>query len=444
MKIVYNTCKRFLILSPFFLGYGVCFGDEIQGISSVQNLQMNIDWLWTLIAAFMVFSMHLGFAMVESGFTRSKNSVNIIMKNLLTVSIGILAYWSIGFGLMYGNNSSGFFGTEGFFLSSWDMVDNWTLLFFLFQAVFCATSATIVSGGVAERTDFIGYIIVSYVISALVYPIFGSWAWGSLFHGGGWLENLGFIDFAGSTVVHSIGGWAALSGAIVVGPRIGKYTADGKVKPIPGHNIPLVAAGIFILWFGWYGFNVGSEAAVNSLLPLIAVNTTLAPACGVISVLLLSRALYKKYDAGMTLNGVLAGLVAVTAGCATMRPASAAITGVVAGIIVVYSVIFFDKLKIDDPVGAISVHGVCGAWGTLAAGIFNYDFASKSFDPVILPQLIGIITAFVWSFSVSFIIFKSIAKIYRLRVPEKEELEGLDYYEHGINAYPDFLHIHTN
>ncbi len=411
----------------------------LEGVqASVDAVQANADWLWTLIAAFMVFFMQLGFAMVETGFTRAKNAVNIIMKNLLDFSMGAIGFWAVGFALMFGATTTGFFGTEGFFLSNWDMQDNWTLAFWIFQTVFCATAATIVSGAMAERTNLKAYLLFSLAMTTVIYPIYGSWAWGSLYHGEGWLEGFGFIDFAGSTVVHSVGGWAALAGAIVVGPRLGKYAKDGSVRAIPGHNIPLATIGVFILWFGWYGFNVGSETAADTALPLIAVNTTLAPAAGVLVALFTTVVLYKKFDAGMSLNGALAGLVGITAGCANVTPAYAALIGAVAGLLVVFSVIFFDKIRIDDPVGAISVHGVCGAWGTLAAGIFNYDFEAGGLSPVILPQLIGIAAAFVWAFGVSFVVFKLINLLIGLRVSETEELEGLDKHEHGIDAYPEY------
>ncbi|MCD8493553.1 MAG: ammonium transporter [Geovibrio sp.] len=376
--------------------------------------------------------------MVETGFTRAKNAVNIIMKNLMDFSMGAIGYWAVGFGLMFGATTTGFFGTEGFFLSNWDMQDNWTLAFWIFQTVFCATAATIVSGAMAERTNLKAYLLFSLVMTTIIYPIAGSWYWGSLFHGEGWIEAFGFIDFAGSTVVHSVGGWAALAGAIVVGPRIGKYAKDGSVRAIPGHNIPLATIGVFILWFGWYGFNVGSETAADTALPLIAVNTTLAPAAGVLVALFTTVILYKKFDAGMSLNGALAGLVGITAGCANVTPAFAVLIGAIAGFLVVFSVIFFDKIRVDDPVGAISVHGVCGVWGTLAAGLFNYDFEAGGLSPVILPQIIGIVAAFVWAFGVSFIAFKIINIFIKIRVSETEELEGLDKHEHGVDAYPEY------
>jgi Amt family ammonium transporter len=301
--------------------------------------------------------------------------------------------------------------------------------------VFAATAATIVSGAMAERTKFVGYLIYSVVLSALIYPIFGGWAWGSLFNGSGWLEGLGFIDFAGSTVVHSVGGWAALAGAIVLGPRIGKYGKDGSVRPILGHNIPLAALGVFILWLGWFGFNPGSTTTADTSIAMIFVNTNLAAASGAVAAMFASWIKFGKPEVGMSLNGALAGLVGITAGCANVTPGSAIIIGLVAGVLVLVSVLFFDKLKIDDPVGAVSVHGVNGAWGTLAAGIFNIGGTSMS---IIGVQLIGIVACFVWTFGTAFIMFKVVSKTIGLRVSKEEELEGLDHTEHGGIAYPDF------
>ena len=406
------------------------------------QIQTNLNFVWTLVAAFLVFFMQAGFAMVEAGFTRAKNAANIVMKNLMDFSVGSIAFWAIGFGVMFGVSKTGWFGTSGFFFSDFDKdKDLWLYAFWMFQVVFCATAATIVSGAMAERTKFSGYLIYSAVISALIYPVFGSWAWGSLFKGSGWLEALGFIDFAGSTVVHSVGGWAGLAGAIVLGARLGKYDKDGKVKPIPGHNLPLAALGVFILWFGWFGFNPGSTTTGDSSIALIAVNTSLAASAGAIGAMLFSWQLYGKADVGMTLNGALAGLVAITAGCANLTPLWSVITGVLAGVIVVLSVIFFDKIKVDDPCGAISVHGVCGAWGTLAAGLFN---AEKMFDMKIVGiQLVGIVACFIWTFGTAFIVFKIIDKTIGLRVSEEEELSGLDLSEHGANAYPDFPGVRT-
>jgi Amt family ammonium transporter len=415
-------------------------GEEAPTVESnrtaIDMVQTNADYVWTLVAAALVFFMQAGFAMVESGFTRAKNAIIIMMKNLMDFSIGTLGFFAIGFGLMFGASATGWFGTTGFFLSDFSLDgDPWVLAFWMFQVVFAATAATIVSGAMAERTKFSGYLIYSFVISALIYPIFGSWAWGSLFNGGGWLENLGFIDFAGSTVVHSVGGWAALAGAIVLGPRLGKYTKDGRVKPILGHNMPLAALGVFILWLGWFGFNPGSTTAANTDIAMIFVNTNLAAATGCVLALLSSWLKFGKPEVGMSLNGALAGLVAITAPCATVTPGSAIIIGAVAGVLVVFSVLFFEKIRVDDPVGAISVHGTCGAWGTLSAGIFAIDGFSLS---VVGVQLLGIVACFLWVFPAAFIMFKIISKTIGLRVSPEEELEGLDLSEHAGNAYPDF------
>jgi Amt family ammonium transporter len=383
----------------------------------------------------MVFIMQAGFAMVEVGFTRAKNACNILMKNMMDFSVGALAFWAVGFGLMFGS-TNGFFGTTDFFFSG-AAGDGaaWNYAFWMFQVVFAATAATIISGAVAERTKFSAYIVYSVLVSGLVYPIFGSWAWGSLFNGSGWLEGLGFIDFAGSTVVHSIGGWLALAGAIVVGPRIGKFDKAGNVKPIPGHNIPLAALGVFILWFGWYGFNPGSTTTGDTSIALIAVTTTLAAAAGAVAAMFATWIKYGKSDIGMTLNGALAGLVGITAGCANVSPFSAVIIGLVAGVLVLFSVLFFDKIKVDDPVGAVSVHGVCGAWGTLAAGLF--DTAGFSLKTVGV-QLVGIGACFVWAFGIGLIMFKLIDLVVGMRASREEEMAGLDYTEHGASAYPDF------
>lgn len=405
--------------------------------AAIDAVQTNADYIWTLVAAALVFFMQAGFAMVETGFTRSKNAVNILMKNLMDFAAGSIAFWAVGFGLMFGVNSTGFCGSSCFFLSDWTPgSDPWVLAFWMFQVVFAATAATIVSGAMAERTKFSAYLIYSIVISAIIYPIFGSWAWGSLYHGGGWLENLGFIDFAGSTVVHSVGGWAALAGAIVLGPRIGKFAKDGTVRPILGHNMPLAALGVFILWIGWFGFNPGSTTAANTDTAMIFVNTNLAAAAGACVALIVSWIKFGKSEIGMTLNGALAGLVAITAGCANVTPTSSVIIGAIAGVLVVFSVLFFDKIKIDDPVGAVSVHAVNGVWGTLAAGLFDMNGFSLHTVGV---QLIGIVACFVWTFVLAFILFKILAATVGLRVSREEEIEGLDIVEHGGVAYPDFV-----
>ncbi len=410
---------------------GAQAGDQL----TIADLQRNMDFVWTMVAAFMVFFMQAGFAMVESGFTRAKNAINIMMKNLMDFSIGSIAYWAIGFGLMFGA-TNGLFGTTGFFFSDFAVdSDPWLYAFWMFQVVFAATAATIVSGAVAERTKFVGYLIYSIVVCAIIYPVFGSWAWGSLYKGEGWLEAMGFIDFAGSTVVHSVGGWAALAGAIVLGPRIGKYDRDGKVRAIPGHNLTIAALGVFILWFGWFGFNAGSTTAAVTDIAMIAVNTNLSAAAGSILAMFASWYIFKKPDLGMSLNGALAGLVAITAGCANVSPLSSVAIGAIAGLLVVFAVLFFDRIKVDDPVGAISVHGVCGAWGTLAAAIFNTGgFTMKQLGV----QAIGVGACFAWVFVASMILFYVIKKTVGLRVSPEDEREGLDYTEHGGNAYPDY------
>ena len=398
------------------------------------TVQDNLNYVWTIIAACLVFFMQAGFALVETGFTRAKNAVNIIMKNVMDVSAGGLAFFLVGFGLMFGSSAGGWIGTDGFLLGEiGDYSTEWSYTFFFFQAVFAATAATIVSGAVAERTAFNSYLIFSVLITAFIYPVFGSWAWGSLFNGSGWLEGLGFIDFAGSTVVHSVGGWAALAGAMVVGPRAGKYI-DGKPQLIKGHSLPLAALGVFILWLGWFGFNAGSTTTGDTSIALIALNTFLAAGAGATAAMVTTWLTNGKPDGAVTLNGVLAGLVGITAGCANLSPGFAIVTGTIAGVLVHYSMKLLEK-KVDDAVGAVSVHGVCGAWGTLAAGLF--DMGGFSLE-VVGVQLIGIGAAFAWTFPVSYILFKVINAVLPLRVTEQLEEAGLDIHEHDAEAYPEF------
>jgi len=415
----------------------------------IAGFMADVDALWTCLAAFLVFFMQAGFCLVESGFTRAKNACNIVMKNLMDLSVGSLIFWLFGFGLMFGATSNGLYGTNNFLFDAASadatavgntVAFGWAFL--IFQTVFAATAATIVSGAMAERTKFGAYLLYSIGITAIVYPIFGSWAWGSLWAGDGWLEGRGFYDFAGSTVVHSVGGWAALAGALVIGPRLGKYGKDGRVNPIPGHNIPMGALGVFILWLGWFGFNSGSTTAVGGGdFARIAVTTNLAAAAGAIGALLAAWVAFRKPDPTFALNGALAGLVAITAGCDVMSPAMAVLTGLLGGFIVVGSVVFFDKLRIDDPVGAISVHGVCGAWGTLAVGLFGTEMGLLlgHGSGQLVTQLIGVGAGFAWAFSVSLGIFLAIKYTVGLRVSEQEEMEGLDLHEHGILAYPPVI-----
>jgi Amt family ammonium transporter len=400
------------------------------------DVQKHLDYVWTLLAAALVFFMQAGFACVEAGFTRAKNTVNIMMKNLMDFAVGSLGFWAIGFGLMFGVSAGGWIGASGFFLSDFTPDgDPWVLAFWMFQAVFAATAATIVSGAMAERTKFISYLIYSFFISAFIYPILGGWAWGGLFHGGGWLEKMGFIDFAGSTVVHSVGGWAALAGALVLGPRMGKYDSNGKPRAIPGHNLPLATIGVFILWLGWFGFNPGSTTAGNKSIAMIFVNTNLAAAAGCVSALITIWIIAKKPDLAMALNGALAGLVAITAPCNNVSPGSAVIIGLIGGGLVVFAVLFIDRIGVDDPVGAISVHAVNGVWGTLAVAIFDIKGFSLGQLGV---QALGSATAFVWTFSTCYVLFRVLKATIGLRVAPEEEMEGLDVCEHGESAYPDF------
>jgi len=437
MKISIKSMVAILLFAPILIFGADSIPTIEKNAQAIADVQNNANFIWTLLAAFLVFFMQAGFAMVETGLTRAKNAVNIMMKNLMDFAFGSLAYWLIGFGIMFGVTATGWFGTNGFLFSDFAKDgDPWLYAFWMFQVVFAATAATIVSGAMAERTKFVSYLIYSVVISALIYPVFGSWAWGSLYHGGGWLEGLGFIDFAGSTVVHSVGGWAALAGAIVLGPRIGKFTKDGKPKAIPGHSLTLAALGTFILWFGWFGFNPGSTTTANTDIALIAITTNLSAAAGTIAAMFTAWFAIGKPDGSMALNGALAGLVAITAGCANVSPLSAVIIGLIAGVLVVYSVVFIERvLKVDDPVGAVSVHAVCGAFGTLAAGVFDVGGFSWS---VVGVQVLGVVAAFLWVFPAAFILFKVIDKTIGLRVTKEEELEGLDIGEHGMEAYPDF------
>ncbi len=417
----------------------------LESIAAAQEaLQTNINIVWTCVAAFLVFLMQAGFAMVESGFTRAKNAVNILMKNLMDFSLGSLAFFLLGFGLMFGSklDTGGWIGTSLFGMSD-ELSGGWNWTFLIFQTVFAATAATIVSGAMAERTRFKSYMVYSVFITALIYPVFGGWAWGSLFDGSGagWLEGFGFLDFAGSTVVHSVGGWLALAGAIVLGPRIGKYGPDGKPRAIMGHNMPLAALGVFILWFGWFGFNPGSTTTGNAAMGYIAVTTNLAAAAGAIGAMITSWIMFKKADASMSLNGALAGLVAITAGCDGVSPFGAILIGLIGGVVCVYSVLFIDRiLKVDDPVGAVSVHGVCGAWGTLACGLFNTE-AGLLYGGGISQlgvQALGVGAGFVWAFGGGLTMFYLIKLVFGLRVSKEEELAGLDVGEHGMEAYSGF------
>ena len=400
----------------------------------MENTQVLLNIVWTMVGAFLVYFMQAGFAMVETGFTRAKNSGNILMKNMMDFVLGSIFFFIIGFALMFGG-SNAFIGTAGFFnpksLADADGMFNGLPIgvFMIFQTVFCATSATIVSGAMAERTKFISYLIYSAAISVFIYPITGHWIWG-----GGWLSQIGFHDFAGSTAVHMVGGLCALAGAKMVGPRIGKYTKEGKPVAIPGHNLPLGALGVFILWFCWFGFNCGSTTAATYNLGDIAMTTNLAAAAATLVTLIVTWVRYGKPDISMTMNGALAGLVAITASCDVVNDYEALFIGAVAGVVVVFAVEFFDKVvKIDDPVGAISVHGVCGALGTLFTGIFGEGCS-------FITQMIGFVAVAAYTLILAFFVLK---KTIGLRVTEKEEIDGLDMHEHGCSAYANF-HFHND
>jgi Amt family ammonium transporter len=403
------------------------------------GLDISVNNIWLLVTEFLVMFMQPGFAMVETGFTRAKNASNILMKNLMDFCIGSIVYWFIGYSIMYGGSLlGGLIGnpleklcfTSNGFGSYGDMSD------LLFQTVFAATAATIVSGAMAERTKFSAYLLFSIVITLIIYPISGHWKWG-----GGWLDKLGFQDFAGSTLVHSVGGWVGLAGAAMLGPRLGKYV-NGKAKAIPGHNLAYGALGVFILWFGWFGFNPGSELAAvgGSTLAIghIAVTTNLAAAAGAVAAMLTSWIKYKRPGFGLSLNGALAGLVAITAGCNVVSPGGAIAIGAIAGVVLVFSVAFIDQvLKVDDPVGAVSVHGVCGALGTLMVGIFStkaglfYGGGLK----LLGIQAVGVLSVGAWAMSMGFVLFKILKSTNGLRVSRRIEEEGLDVYEHGESAY---------
>ena len=396
-----------------------------------------VNNIWMLVSTILVFIMHLGFASLEVGLTRAKNTVNILFKNVSIISIGIITYTLCGFNLMYPGDFifGNFFGFGGWGISQPDgaagLIDyqdgKYTYFTdFIFQAMFAATAATIVSGAVAERIKLSGFLLFSLIYVAFIYPIAGSWKWG-----GGWLHQMGFYDFAGSTLVHSVGGWAALSGAYILGPRIGKYSKKGII-PIMGHSMPLASIGVFLLWFGWYGFNGGSVLSADpGPVSFVFVTTTLAAASGVLGAMTLSWSFSKKPDLSMVLNGSLAGLVGITAGADVLSPLNAIIVGYIAGLLVVSSVLFFDRLRIDDPVGAISVHLTCGIWGTLAVGIFS---AEHSF----MTQFVGVLSYGLFCFISSFLLFTMVDRLLGLRVSEEEELIGLDLGEHDMEAYSGF------
>lgn len=426
------------------------------------DAKVAMDTMWVMVTAMLVFFMNLGFAMVESGFARVKNTVNILSKNFIVFAVSSLAFLMVGFGIMFGDGN-GLFGLSGLFaLSGADNSPavgeayrgvysslNWTgvplMAKFFFQLVFAGTAATIVSGAVAERIKYSSFIVFSFFLVMLVYPVVGHWVWG-----GGWLAKLGMFDFAGSTVVHSVGGWAALAGVIVLGPRFGKYGKDGKVNPIPGHNLTIATLGAFVLWFGWFGFNPGSTMAADPFgISHVAITTNLAAAAAIMSSTLLSWKLQGKPDLGMTLNGCLAGLVAITAPCAFVGVGSAVVIGLIAGALVVLAVSFFDKMKLDDPVGALSVHLVNGVFGTVAVGLFAQDKIAGVATgnglffgggvKLLFAQFAAVAAAGAFTFLVSLGLWAAIKATMGIRVNLQDEINGLDLGEHGNSAYPEFI-----
>ncbi len=408
--------------------------------TAISEFTVSIDTIWILVAAVLVMFMQPGFALVEAGFTRSKNTANILMKNLMDFAIGSLIFWLMGYTLMYGEDVGGFMGKISFFFNSNEINGVPDMTSLMFQTVFAATAATIVSGAVAERTKFSAYLIFSIAITAIIYPISGHWVWG-----GGWLSTMAtpFHDFAGSTVVHSVGAWVGLMGAIVIGPRIGKYAKDGKPRAIPGQNLALGALGVFILWFGWFGFNPGSQLAATGsdnakAISHIFITTNLAAAAGAVTAMVVTWVKYKRPGLSLTLNGALAGLVAITAGCDVVSPGGAVIIGILAGILLVFGVEFIDRvLKIDDPVGAVSVHGLNGALGTIMVGFLSTDngLFYGGGAAQLGSQLIGVLAVAAWAMGLGFLVFFTLKKTIGVRVSKRIEEEGLDIYEHGESAY---------
>lgn len=493
-KPSYGTVKKLAVAIPLLAGGAAFAQDAVQSAapsidpSTLSALRTGLDTAWVLIAGMLVFWMNAGFALVESGLCQAKNCTNILAKNFIVFAASTVSFWVLGWGLMFGDGN-GFVGLSGLWFVSgadnspalgaayaamnpfskdtyegvygainWTPVPLWAKFFF--QLVFAGTAATIVSGAVAERIKFLAFLVYSFLLVAFIYPVTGHWIWG-----GGWLSVANFRDFAGSTVVHSVGGWAALTGVIVLGPRLGKFGKDGKVHPIPGHSMTSAALGVLILWLGWFGFNPGSAMAAGDgkTIAHVLVTTNTAAAVASLTSLLTAWALLKKPDLSMILNGCLAGLVAITAGCAFVTVGSAAIIGAIAGVIVVFSVIFFDKLKLDDPVGALSVHLVNGVFGTLALGLFyDYDIATTiaALPPVgadgnVIPaeswgrmaqtlvQLKGIVSVGAFVFILSLVFWYVVKMLFGgIRVTPEEETEGLDIGEHGNQAYPDFQGAH--
>ena len=443
--------KKLLLCGLLALGAGSVVAEEAAPTAAA--VQDNLNVVWTLIGGILVFVMQAGFALVETGFTRAKNATNIMMKNLMDFALGSIVFYFIGAGVMFGaSKACGALGWGGICMPSvFAGEGTWDWTFFFFQTMFAATAATIVSGAVAERIQFRSYLIYTVVVSAFVYPVTGHWMWGSL-HGAdsqGWIEALGFHDFAGSTVVHSVGGWLALAGAIMLGPRIGKYRHDGKANPIPGHSLVLGELGVFLLWIGWFGFNPASYTAGIGSISRVAMTTNLAACAGTCTALMTAWIIMGKPDLTMALNGSLAGLVAITAPCDLVTPNAALAIGAIGGVLVVLSVFFFDKIHVDDPVGAVSVHCVNGVWGTIAVGLFAAP-TSLGYGNELVGllygggfkflgvQLVGVGMTCLWAFGLGLVLFYVLKRMKLLRVSEKTELKGLDLCEHGQDAYASF------
>ena len=398
------------------------YGDDKTSITA--DPIQGADIAWVMLCAALVMFMQAGFALLESGMTRTKNSVNVLMKNYTDMTFGAVIFWALGYGLMFGINESGYFGTSGFLP---DGASGGLNAHLIFQMVFASTAATIMSGSVAERASYWPYILCTVILTGLIYPISGSWIWSS----NGWLAQMGFHDFAGSTVVHSVGAWSALAAIIIIGPRLGRFDKNNKARKIPGHNLSMVAMGGFILWFGWFGFNGGSTLAITEDIGTILLNTHLAGSAGVIGALLFNKICKKPILIVGAINGGLGGLVAITAGCDAVSPLSALLIGLIGGAIAVAGGTLLEKLKLDDVVEAIPVHGFAGAWGTIAVGIFSSEVS-------VTTQIIGVLAVFAWTFFVCFIIYTIINKVFGLRTDSVSEQRGLDFSEHYEEGYPEF------
>ncbi len=443
MYIIRKMLKLLLPLTVVF-----CFGifAEVafaEGETAIADIVRGMDTFWVLLGAFLVFFMQAGFGMVEAGFIRAKNTCNILTKNFLDYCMASVGFFVFGYAIMFGVGN-GFTGFSGFFLNGAESgADVPLYAFWLFQAAFCGAAATIVAGGMAGRMKFVTYLIYSFIISAFIYPVIGHWIWG-----GGWLAKLNFSDFAGSTVVHTVGGVAALIGTIILKPREGKYNPDGTANVIPGHSIPLASLGVFILWFGWFGFNAGSTLSVGNgdLIARVALNTNIAAATGGITAMLTVWKLFGKPDLSMAMNGALAGLVAITAPCAFVSPAASIAIGAIGGVLVVFGVILLDKMRIDDPVGAVPVHALNGIWGTLAIGIFGRKALGVAYEGLAYGggfkqlgiQALGSFSTVIFIFVTMGVVFKVLDMTIGLRVSREEELKGLDIGEHGMESYAGF------